>query len=134
MYTPSSDISKEMSTPLSPFKPEGEDTPLKLHSNEASLADQMSRNEKQERNRVCARKCRLRKKLYLENIEKENRELKNEIIKYRKELSAYKAKEEAGLLASLNIDAMIEHSFERFKTALSSAGSTKEVHINYMVI
>lgn len=134
MYTPSSDISKEMSGPLSPFRPEDGDALLKSPSNAPSLAEQMCRNEKQERNRVCARECRLRKKLYLENIEKENKMLKNEIIKYRKELSVYKAKEEAGLLATLNIDAIIEHSFDKLKTALSSAGSAKEVYNNYMVI
>lgn len=125
------DRSKEVQ--LFPLKVETESAPLKLINNELSSSSELvPKNEKQERNRICARKCRLRKKIYLESIEKENRILKDEIIRYRKELNAYKAKEEAELLKNLSINTIKTDSIEKLKT--NSTATPKEMLHNYMVI
>lgn len=105
--TPSSGVNKELSS-LS--NGEVSKSPI----NEQSLEqEQMMKQEKQERNKECARACRQRKKIYLESIEKENRRLRKELIRYRKELSVYKSKEEAGLLSNLDSSAMITNSIEK---------------------
>jgi len=122
-YGAESDKNKEIQ---SPFK-QTENNSIKPTNNE----EQIPKNERQERNRVCARKCRLRKKMYLQNIEKENRMLKNEIIKYRKELNTYKAKEEAGLLGSLTINTMKSEAIEKLK--VRDTVNAKELLNSYMV-
>lgn len=129
MQTPD-DRLKEVQLP--PLKVETESPPLKSVNNELSLSSELiPKNEKQERNRVCARKCRLRKKMYLETIEKENRDLKDEIVKYRKELNAYKAREEAGLLNNLSINAIKTDYLEKLRT--NNTATAKEMLHNYMV-
>jgi hypothetical protein len=128
-----SEKSKEVQTPPKQI----ENDSSKQADNEQTLTPQLkteqtTKNEKQERNRVCARKCRLRKKLHLENIEKENKILRAEVIKYRKELNTYKTKEEAGLLGSLSINTIKSETVEKLKARTTA--NSKELLNNYMVI
>jgi len=131
-FTPISEKSKEAeSVSITPLKIESESVLLKSPSNEQYLEMQkMIKNAKQERNRVCARECRLRKKLYLEKIEKENKMFRKQIAKYRKELNIYKAKEEARLISDVNINEMISDSIEKLRT---DNNNTKELLDNYIV-
>jgi len=131
-FTPISEKSKEAeSASITPFKIESESVLLKSPSNEQSLEmEEMIKNAKQERNRVCARECRLRKKLYLERIEKENKMFRKQIAKYRKELNIYKAKEEARLISDVNINEIITDSIEKLRT---DNNNTKELLDNYIV-
>jgi hypothetical protein len=126
------DSEKNNDPELTPFlKIEPEDSSLISPNNEQSLGmGKVSKDVKQERNRICARECRLRKKLHLENMEKENRMLRKEIARCCKELSMYKAKEEAGLISDVNINAIITNSIDKLKT---DNNNTKELFDNYMV-
>lgn len=55
---------------------------------------------KLERNRISARECRLRKKMYVANLEHQIKDLKLELNQCRKELREYKTKEQQQLLTN----------------------------------
>lgn len=57
------------------------------------ISSKMSDELKQEKNRLCARKCRMKKKEYVKNLEDEIERLRNELSECRKELCEYKNKE-----------------------------------------
>lgn len=55
---------------------------------------------KLERNRISARECRIRKKIYVANLEQQMKELKLELNQCRKELHEYKTKEQQQVFAN----------------------------------
>ncbi len=99
--------------------------------------DEESRKAKQERNRVCARECRKRKKMYLENMEAQVKALREELMECRKELARYKAKEQEGVLARFNDTQLLSDAFRKVEinTGKGKGGENnpKELLKQYMV-
>lgn len=58
--------------------------------------------ERLERNRISARECRRRRKHYLQKLETQVKELKDELTICRRQLSIYKVKEQQELFRSYN--------------------------------
>lgn len=73
---------------------------------EESVGDSLGMN-KLERNRICARECRRRKKIYVKSLEQQIKSLKNELIECRRELSSYKYEEQKKCFDQLNMESIL---------------------------
>ena len=58
---------------------------------------------KLERNRICARECRMRKKEYVKQMEIKIKRLQNEIVECHKELNKYKNREQQSFFNQINM-------------------------------
>jgi hypothetical protein len=65
--------------------------------------DGLSEKDKLERNRICARECRKRKKMYIKSLELQMKSLKSELIECRRELSTYKLKEQEKFFGQFSV-------------------------------
>jgi len=89
-----------------------------IHSDD----DEESKKTKQERNRLCARECRLRKKVYLESMEAQVKILRKELAECRKELEKYKEQANEKILEKNNI---MQKAIDPFKKFLEENKETK---------
>jgi len=69
-----------------------------------NMLSNLSEKDKLERNRICARECRKRKKIYVKGLELEIKNLRSELVECRKELSRYKLKEQEKFFSQFNMD------------------------------
>lgn len=70
--------------------------------NKQETCDDLTEQAKLERNRICARECRERKKVYLKSLELQIKDLQKEVQECRKELNKYKQKEQEEFFTQFN--------------------------------
>eukprot|EP00826_Nyctotherus_ovalis_P048845 TRINITY_DN5800_c0_g1_i1.p1 TRINITY_DN5800_c0_g1~~TRINITY_DN5800_c0_g1_i1.p1 ORF type:complete len:276 (-),score=45.90 TRINITY_DN5800_c0_g1_i1:81-908(-) len=81
---------------------------------------------KLERNRISARECRMRKKIYVTNLEEQIKNLKKELQECRRELSGFKQREEHHLFGQLSIQDLTQESFN----PLSASPDNKKLRVH----
>ncbi len=92
------------------------------------------RRAKQERNRVCARECRKRKKQYMETMEEQVKVLRTELAECRKELAVLRAKEQQGLFSQFSVLQYLDDMGKQFAASADRpAGNTKDILQKYIV-
>ena len=98
-----------------------------------SLCDKSSETSRQKRNRLSAKKFRLRKKEYIKKLEAEIERLNYEIAGYRNQLDYYKNKEKQKYCPELNSKNV---TIEDFKLEEIKGSRSKAIHIleDYQVI
>lgn len=80
---------------------------LKPEDDSESPTISLMEKDKLERNRICARECRRRKKIYVKNLEQQIKNLKNELVECRRELSSYKVKEQEEFFSQFNMEEVL---------------------------
>jgi hypothetical protein len=80
-----------------PFKYSKVISNKRLHSELTPLYNDLDEKTKLERNRISARECRIRKKLYMVNLEQQIKSLRMELHECRRELNEYKTREQQRL-------------------------------------
>ena len=114
-------------------KPEDNSEGIKLDSLIESGSDEETKKTKQERNRVCARECRKRRKQYLESIEGQVQQLREELVACRRELQRYKAREQEGLLSQFsNNDSLLSESIKELEKEAQGNEGADTIARNYL--
>jgi hypothetical protein len=105
----------------------------KNFSSSKDIQKKSQKEIKQERNRVCARECRKRKKQYMNRLEDEVRLLKQELLTCKKELEILKSKQRLGLFGEYGFlkqnQNMKDKILEDAKIAIESNGYEKQKNV-----
>ena len=96
------------------------------------IIDKSSETAKQERNRLCAKKFRTKKKEYVKKLEAEIERLKKVIIGYKNQVDYYKNKEIKEFAPELNIQEVTMNNF-KLEEIMKSRSKASQILNNYLV-
>jgi len=116
-----------------PFKCSKVISNKKLYSESTPLYNNLEEKMKLERNRISARECRTRKKIYIANLEQEVKNLKMELYECKRELNEYKTKEQQRLFTGLKTQQVILENLDPKFTEKASNLTNKKILENYIV-